>query len=98
MPPALLLIEDQLFLITLLVPKLQSQYRVTAVSNLADALAQIKTERFAVALLDLKLDDSNVLQGLNLLPALKASGTPVIVVSAHCTGAAPARRRACLCG
>jgi DNA-binding NarL/FixJ family response regulator len=90
MLPSLLLIEDQLFLITLLVPKLQSQFQVTAVSTPAAALAQLQTGHFAVALLDLKLDNSNVLHGLNLLPALKASGTPVIVVSAHCTGAAPA--------
>ena len=89
MPPSLLLIEDQMLLTTLLLPKLQGQFKVTTVNNPAAARLQLQSQTFAIALLDLKLDDSGVLQGLNLLPALNKSGTPVIVVSAHCTGAAP---------
>jgi DNA-binding NarL/FixJ family response regulator len=89
MLPTLLLIEDQMLLTALLVPKLADKFQVVTANTFDAALLQLQAQKFDLVLLDLKLDKSGVLQGLNLLPALKASGTPVIVVSAHCTGAAP---------
>ena len=95
MLPSLLLIEDQMLLATLLVAKLQVKFQVTTANTLESALLHIRAQKFDLALLDLKLDNSGVLQGLSLLPTLSESATPVIVVSAHCTGAAP---RLCLRG
>lgn len=88
MQPSVLLIEDQLFLVDLLLPQLRQQFRVETALTPAQAMAQLHNQKFDLALLDLNLDNSGTLAGLDLLPALHDNGAQVIVVSAHCTSAA----------
>ena len=88
MLPSLLLIEDQMMLTNFLVPHLADKFLVDIALTPKHAREQIAAKKFDIVLLDLKLDDSGELEGLNLLPSLNQTGASVIVVSAYCTGAA----------
>jgi DNA-binding NarL/FixJ family response regulator len=88
MLPSILLIEDQLMFIELLLPRLRQQYQVETAQTPAIALAKLERQKFDLALLDLKLDNSPALEGLNLLPAIEQNGAQAIVISAHCFGSA----------
>lgn len=88
MLPSILLIEDQSMFTSLLVPHLIAKYQVATAKTAVEALAQLQAHKFDVALLDLKLDKSPELAGLNLLPVIQQNGAQVIVVSAHCNGSA----------
>lgn len=63
--------------------KLGQQYAITNVCNTADLLAAFAQQRFALAIVDLTLDKQ--LQGLEMMPLLRAAGTQFLVFSGTAT-------------
>lgn len=91
--PKILLVEDLLFIVTLMTELLKQYYDVTVADSVESARAALEVERFDLALLDLKLGEHGC--GLEVLPEILSRGARVMVISAHCT---PAWGLACLRG
>jgi two-component system, cell cycle sensor histidine kinase and response regulator CckA len=79
-----LLIEDSLaearLLIEIFKGRLDSNFRLSHVKRLGDAIEQLQQEQFDVALLDLTLPDSNGLESLDRLIEINSS-LPIVVLT-----------------
>lgn len=91
MPAKVLLVDDELYLMSFMMPTMQNNYEMSVASNATQVREQLARERFDVVLLDLDLNDN--VSGLDLLPEIRETTAKVIVVSARCT---PQAALACL--
>ncbi|MCX5721718.1 MAG: response regulator [Nitrospirae bacterium] len=80
--PAILLVDDDPDILTALHDLLEHDgFLVTAVSTCRDALAQVRTVKFAAVLLDIGLPDGDGLSVLETIQAF-APSLPVIILTA----------------
>ncbi len=86
--PRLLHIEDDPDCVAVTAMTLSSVGEVVSVGTLAEAREALHRDQFDLAILDLGLPDGD---GLDLLPDLKETGTPVAIYSARATDAEAAR-------
>jgi DNA-binding NarL/FixJ family response regulator len=84
MLPKILLIEDDMLLVSYMLPTMQNNYAVTPVHTVEQARAELAANSFDIVLLDLNLGDN--ICGADLLPEINETGAKVIVVSATCSG------------
>jgi DNA-binding response OmpR family regulator len=80
--PAVLIVDDDLDILTALHDLIEHEgFRVIGVSTCRDALAQVKTVKFAAVLLDIGLPDGDGLAVLETIQAI-APSLPVIILTA----------------
>lgn len=86
MLPKVLIVEDEMFVISYMLPTMQNNFQISWALNMEQARAWLAKEKFDVVLLDLDLGVQGKLAGLDLIPEIRETEAKIIVVSARCTG------------
>jgi len=78
--PTILFIEDEVDLIEVIANLLQSDANVIGATNISEAKRELANRKFDLVILDLLLPDGS---GVDILPEISKSNTPIIVFSAY---------------